>query len=115
MRRSRPGAFEAPARGAALRLRPPRRGDSESDELPAIRAEFRHCLSDVHGESVQDLLKSIQRSRNAKDLWHLRTWLYTEVAKAHSQYEAERRLSRLAPHFPQQAAKAMTGKAERAR
>lgn len=67
--------------------------------FPAARAAFRASLTDLEGESIEELQRSIRRSRSLGDLWHLRTWLYTEVARAHSQQEAERRLAELQPHF----------------
>lgn len=70
-----------------------------ASELPAARAEFEACLADLPGESVTELLRSIRRSRSLRDLWHLRTWLYTEVARAHSQQQAEQTLARLKPFF----------------
>jgi len=70
--------------------------------MPAARAAFEAALADTEGEMVAELRRSIQRCRSARDLWHLRTWLYTEVARAHSQWEAERRLASLATLLPRQ-------------
>lgn len=67
--------------------------------LPAARAGFEASLAGLQGDGVDELLRSIRRSRSLRDLWHLRTWLYTEVARAHSQYEAEQRLARLGIYF----------------
>lgn len=67
--------------------------------LPAVRADFQACLTGLQGDSVEDLQRSIRRSRCLRDLWHLRTWLYTEIARAHSQHEAEQRLAVLNLHF----------------
>lgn len=70
---------------------------SEQERLPLLRAEFEHCLSGV--PVSEELQCSIQRARRVDDFWHLRGWLYTAVARAHSQAEAEARLARLSPHF----------------
>jgi len=69
------------------------------NNVPAARAEFEACLNGLHGESIEELMRSIRRSRSLRDLWHLRTWLYTEVARAYSQREAEQRLALLNTHF----------------
>jgi len=69
------------------------------NDLPAARSEFQACLHGLAGESVEELQRSIRRSRSLRDLWHLRTWLYTEVARAHNQHEAEQRLQRLSACF----------------
>lgn len=78
-----PWAAEAHLRSASL--------------LPQVRAEFEACLSGV--QEADELLRSIRRGRSLDDLWHLRTGLYTAVARAHSQHEAEARLARLNQHF----------------
>ncbi|MCV2357247.1 hypothetical protein LNV09_24140 [Paucibacter sp. B2R-40] len=67
--------------------------------VPNARAAFEACLNGLHSSDIEELQRSIQRSRSLRDLWHLRTWLYTEVARAFSQAEAELRLSRLNAHF----------------
>ena len=38
-----------------------------------------------------------------RELWHLRSELFRQVALQHSQFEAEQRLSRLNRHFPTRA------------
>jgi len=77
-------------------------GKAQRPNMPAARAAFMAALLGAHGETVDELRQSIQRSRSARDLWHLRTWLYTEVARAHSQGEAEQRLASLAAILPPQ-------------
>ncbi len=74
-----------------------------SDNMPAARAEFEACLRGLDSERVAELQRSIRRSRSLRDLWHLRTWLYTEVARSFSQAEAELRLQALRPVFQGQA------------
>jgi hypothetical protein len=69
------------------------------NNVPNARAAFQACLNGLHSADIEELQRSIQRSRSLRDLWHLRTWLYTEVARAYSQAEAELRLSGLNAHF----------------
>lgn len=65
--------------------------------LPLLRREFEACLADV--PETEELRRSIRRARRVDDFWHLRGSLYTEVARALSQREAEARLIRLNRHF----------------
>jgi hypothetical protein len=65
--------------------------------VPHLRSEFEACLLDLG--AAAELRRSIQRCRRVEDFWHLRGWLYTAVARAHSQHEAELRLARLNRHF----------------
>jgi len=74
-----------------------------SDNMPAARAEFEACLHGLDSERIAELQRCIRRSRSLRDLWHLRTWLYTEVARSFSQAEAELRLHALQPFFQGQA------------
>jgi len=109
--RSRPSTSSSFGRAAAgdslwqslLRLIP---GDAEPqptffNNMPAARAGFEACLAGLHGDSIDELMLSVRRSRSLRDLWHLRTWVYTEVARAFSQHEAEARLAVLNRHFVQ--------------
>lgn len=69
------------------------------NNVPTARAAFEACLRGLHGADIEALQRSIQRSRSLRDLWHLRTWLYTEVARTYSQAEADTRLAKLNAHF----------------
>lgn len=69
------------------------------NDVPTARAAFEACLRGLHAADIEELQRSIRRSRSLRDLWHLRTWLYTEVARTFSQSEAELRLNRLNAHF----------------
>ncbi len=73
--------------------------------LPQVRAGFIACLQGLEG--VDELQRCIQRAGSLRDFWHLRGWLYTEVARSFSQHEAETRLAALAEYFPSQAAAAL--------
>ncbi|WIV99863.1 hypothetical protein [Kinneretia aquatilis] len=81
-----------------------------TQNLASARAEFQACMAGLDSppaasgaepgtpaqvDSVRELQRSIRRARSLRDLWHLRTWLYTEVARQFSQHEAEQRLQRL--------------------
>jgi len=72
--------------------------------VTVARVQFQASLQGLSGDTVEALERSICRSRNLRDLWHLRAWLYTEVARAYSQHEAERRLQALNSFFCSQAA-----------
>lgn len=83
------------------------------NNVPTARAAFEACLRGLHGDEIDALQRSIQRSRSLRDLWHLRTWLYTEVARSFSQAEAELRLNRLNAHFQFGASFGASGPARR--
>ncbi|MDM4764959.1 hypothetical protein [Pelomonas sp. SE-A7] len=72
---------------------------SHRETLSRARGEFLQGLQDVQGEMLPPLLTAIRSSRSLRDLWHLRPAVYTEVARCHSQYEAERRLAKLDSFF----------------
>jgi len=78
---------------------------SSPGKLPELRAAFLACLDDLgdldaDDPGVQELKRSVMRSRSLRDFWHLRAGIYTQVARSHSQWEAEQRLARLNRHFP---------------
>ena len=68
-------------------------------EVTVARAAFEACLADLQGDAVRSLILGIGRSRSLTDLWHLRAGLFTELARAHSQREAELQLAQLQRHF----------------
>ena len=70
------------------------------NRLALVKAEFQDSLADLGSLGSQDLLDKISRARSLRELWHLRSPVYGEVATARTQSEAERRLSRLNRHFP---------------
>ena len=67
--------------------------------FPAACEAFESSLQDLQGERVEELRLRIDRSREMRDLWYLRTALYNEVARQISQQEAEQRLALLQFHF----------------
>ena len=80
----------------------PRREQRRQHLVQAARRAFLDGLQDLSGPTVSDLRRSLQRARSLRDLWHLRMAFYTEVGRALSQWEAERRLNALAPWFESQ-------------
>lgn len=74
--------------------------------MAELRASFRASLTDLvdHARQMGDavaeqrllaLLRQIVQSRHPQDLWHLRAAIFMEIARVHSQGEAQRRLSSL--------------------
>lgn len=70
------------------------------NRLALVRTEFLDTLADLDGEPARALQLRIERARSLRELWHLRSSVYGEVAIAHSQPEADRRLAGLNRHFP---------------
>jgi len=83
----------------------PAPGDSAPplNRLPGVRGDFLSCLDDIHLETTNALRVRVDASRSLRELWHLRTELFRQVALQHSQFEAEQRLARLNCHFPTRA------------
>ena len=73
------------------------------NRLALAKTEFRDSLCDLDTLPAQHLLDRIERARSLREMWHLRSSLYGEVAITLNQTEAERRLSRLNRHFPTRA------------
>jgi len=70
------------------------------NRLALVKAEFDASLVDVVGEAALQLRDRIQRARSLRELWHLRSSVYGEVAMQFSQAVAEQRLAGLNRHFP---------------
>jgi len=68
-----------------------------------VRGDFLSCLDDIHLETTNALRVRVDAARSLRELWHLRTELFRQVALQHSQFEAEQRLARLNCHFPTRA------------
>jgi hypothetical protein len=73
------------------------------NRLPPVRDDFLHSVSDISSEPARALCLRIGQARSLRELWHLRSELYSVVAVHHSQHEAERRLAQLNHHFPTRA------------
>ncbi len=67
--------------------------------LSAVRAEFVSMLDDLDPGRTAMLRQRIAKAASLRDLWHLRSDLYSAVSLQHSQTEAERRVSTLNRHF----------------
>ncbi|WP_431051905.1 hypothetical protein [Roseateles sp. L2-2] len=76
-----------------------RRPQASARAMAKLRTAFRASVTDLAGEADPDaqervtaLLRHIVHARHPQDLWHLRTAIYTEVARCFDQAEAEARL-----------------------
>jgi hypothetical protein len=66
--------------------------------LEQVRLEFAAQFADLPCDAA--LRERVERARSLRELWHLRMAIYTAIATAFDQSEAERRLARLNRHFP---------------
>jgi hypothetical protein len=73
------------------------------NRLPGVRSEFLNALQDVQSDGAERLRERIRHAHSLRELWHLRADVFREVGVAHTQSEAERRLTRLNRHFPTRA------------
>lgn len=73
------------------------------NRLILVKCEFADSVSDLASDGRASLLDRIDRARSLRELWHLRSSVYGEVAMALNQSEAERRLAGLNRHFPTRA------------
>lgn len=76
-----------------------RRPQASARAMAKLRTAFRASVADLAEEAdapalerVNALRRHIVHARHPQDLWHLRTAIYTEVARAFDQAEAEARL-----------------------
>ena len=76
-----------------------RRPQASARAMAKLRSAFRASVEDLakasdpaSAERVGALLRHVVHARHPQDLWHLRTAIYTEVARAFDQKEAEARL-----------------------
>lgn len=80
------------------------------DALPSLRtplekarSEFVEAMTGLLDVDHNDLLRRAQHARSLRELWHLRSELYTLIARRISQIEADARLARVNQHFPTRA------------
>ena len=73
------------------------------NRLPGVRNAFLAVLADIDGEDADALRLRISQSRSLRELWHARAETFRLVGVAHSQAEADRRLTQLNQHFPTRA------------
>ena len=92
-------------------------GDEEA--VPALRtplerarSEFVAAMAGLTELDPNDLLKRAQHARSLRELWHLRSELYTLIARRVSQPEADARLARVNQHFPTRAQRTSTAAPE---
>jgi hypothetical protein len=83
--------------------------------LERARGEFVAALDGLMhvcaGEAT-DLLSRVRHARSLRELWHLRSELYTLIARRTSQPEADSRLARVNQHFPTRAQRSAIQTAE---
>jgi hypothetical protein len=68
--------------------------------LERARAEFLGAMAGLGGAAANDLLRRAQHARSLRELWHLRSELYTLIARDASQHEADKRMARVNQYFP---------------
>ena len=94
-------------------------GDTEAvpslrTPLEKARSEFVAALDGLAELDPHGLLKRAQHARSLRELWHLRSELYTLIARRVSQVEADARLARVNQHFPTRAQRTATPATETA-
>ena len=87
----------------------------DTDVAPALRtplerarSEFVAALEGLAEVDHHGLLKRAQHARSLRELWHLRSELYTLIARRVGQPEADARLARVNQHFPTRAQRTST-------
>ena len=80
--------------------------------LERARSEFVAAMAGLAEFDPQDLLRRAQHARSLRELWHLRSELYTLIARRISQPEADARLARVNQHFPTRAQRTGTAASE---
>jgi len=76
--------------------------------LERARGEFVAAMDGLGEVDRNGLLKRAQHARSLRELWHLRSELYTLIARRASQVEADERLARVNQHFPTRAQRTST-------
>ena len=71
--------------------------------LEKARVEFVAAMTGLLDMDHNDLLLRAQHARSLRELWHLRSELYTLIARHVSQQVADDRLARVNQHFPTRA------------
>ena len=80
--------------------------------LERARTEFVGALVGLEEDDHHGLLKRAQHARSLRELWHLRSELYTLIARRVGQPEADARLARVNQHFPTRAQRTGTAAPE---
>ena len=84
---------EALARSAAQPTR-------DRPQLEAARRAFASVLDDVPAPGARELARRAATAPSLRELWHLRNAIYSQVAVAHCESVAQRRMAALSPYFP---------------
>lgn len=72
----------------------------DAELLVQARRDFCAALDGLPGAVVRDLRLRATHVASLRELWHLRTELYSLIACERSQAEADRRLTLVNRHFP---------------
>ena len=90
---SRPAALDALPSPASRR-------EATPSPIAELRLAFTDALDDIETQAAQAVRDHIARARSPRELWHLRTAVYSLVATQHSESQAQRRMAELNRHFP---------------
>jgi hypothetical protein len=82
--------------------------------LERARAEFVHAMDGIATHETDCLMQRARHARSMRELWHLRSELYTLIARRSSQHEADARLARVNQHFPTRAQRSVIAAVETA-
>ena len=82
--------------------------------LERARAEFVRALAGLATPESDDLVRRAQHARSLRELWHLRSELYTLIARGVSHHEADARLACVNQHFPTRAQRSVISAVEMA-
>jgi hypothetical protein len=72
--------------------------------LAEARLDFADALADLCSPQAEDLHERIRQARSLRELWHLRSELFSLVSVHRGQQDAQARLAALNRHFPIRAA-----------
>ena len=78
-------------------------------QLLAARRAFASVLDDVPASSARELARRAATAPSLRELWHLRNAIYGQVAVAHCESVAQRRMAALSPYFPASAGRSGAG------
>lgn len=72
--------------------------------LDEARLDFADTLADLYTPQAENLHERIRKARSLRELWHLRSELFSLVSLHRGQADAQARLKTLNRHFPIRAA-----------
>ncbi len=88
------------SRPAPLEALPSRAAAPSSAPMAELRQAFTAALHDIDADISQAVRGQIARARAPRELWHLRTAVYTLIATQHNESQAQLRMNTLNRHFP---------------